>query len=62
MVLTGRNEEALKNLVKDINSNLGNFNVHYILGDSRNEEDSKKIVEFTLNHFGRIDIAVLAAG
>jgi len=62
MVLTGRNEQALKSLVKDINDNLGNFNVYYVLGDTTKEEDAKKIVEFALRHFGRIDIAVLAAG
>ena len=62
MILTGRNEEALKQLVKDINDNLGNFNVHYILGDSENEAHAKQIVEAAIKHFGRIDIAVLSAG
>jgi short-subunit dehydrogenase len=62
MVLTGRNEKALQKLVEEIKNSLGNFNVHYVLGDATREEDAKNIVDFTLRHFGRIDIAVLAAG
>lgn len=41
---------------------MGNDNVHYISGDATNEEDCRKIVEFAVKKFGRIDIAVLAAG
>jgi short-subunit dehydrogenase len=62
MVLTDRNEAGLKTVVKDLNDNLGNFNVHYIAGDATSEDDCKKVVEFTIRQFGRIDIAVLCVG
>lgn len=62
MVVTGRNEQALKDLVASIHSDFSNFNVHYITGDACIEEDCKKIVDFMIQKHGRIDICVLAAG
>lgn len=61
MVITGRNEKELQNVVKEC-SLLGNDNVHYVTGEATVEEDCSKIVEFTMKKFGRIDIAVLSAG
>ena len=61
MVITGRKEKELEMVVQYCNS-IGNDNVHYITGEATNEEDCRKIVEFALKKFGRIDIAVLAAG
>lgn len=62
MVVTGRNEEELKKLVQQIQSDYSNFNVHYICGEASSEEDCKRIVEFMVKKHGRIDICVLAAG
>jgi len=62
MVVTGRNETELKSLIKQIQSDYSNFNVHYICGDTANEADCKRIVDFMIKQHGRIDICVLAAG
>ena len=62
MVVTGRHETALKELVASIHSDFSNLNVHYITGDCAIESDCKKIVDFMIEKHGRIDIVVLAAG
>ena len=43
VILTGRNEEALKKIVDEIHND-GNKNAYYILGESTSEADAKKIV------------------
>lgn len=62
MVVTGRNEEALKELVSQIQKEYSNFNVHYICGDASSEDDCRAITEFMIKKHSRIDIVVLAAG
>ena len=50
--------------LKEICENLKEKNIECIYDkcDVKNKEDIKKAVEFTCNKFGRIDIAILAAG
>lgn len=53
-----------KTKLKEICENLKEKNIECIYDkcDVKNKEDIKKAVEFTYNKFGRIDIAILAAG
>ena len=53
-----------KTKLKEICENLKEKNIECIYDkcDVKNKEDIKKAVEFTCNKFGRIDIAILAAG
>ena len=62
IVITGRNEKALQDLVSSCNSEFSNFNVHYVIGEVTLEADCQKIVDFCIRKFARIDICVLAAG
>lgn len=62
MVVTGRNEKELQQLVAECHSEYSNFNIHYISGDASKEEECKKIVEFMILKCQRIDVLILAAG
>ena len=62
MVVSGRQEAKLQELVAECQKEHGNKNVHYIVAEATNEQDCKALADFTLAKFGRIDIVVLAAG
>ena len=62
LVVTGRNETALKELVEQCNSLYRNNSVFYICGDANSDDDCKRVVQFALEKMGKIDIVVLAAG
>ena len=62
MVVTARNEAALKELVQECQVQYRNPNVFYICGDAGSDEDCRKIIEFTVQKLSRVDIIVLAAG
>ncbi|MCX7862109.1 MAG: SDR family oxidoreductase [Bacteroidales bacterium] len=60
VVITGRNEERLKEVYHNIAAIQPNC--HYVLADVSNEENCKKIVEDTIKKFGQIDILINNAG
>lgn len=60
VMLTGRKEETLIPLAKEITD--AGFNADYIAGDPVSHDDNKKIVAHTVEKFGGIDIVVTAAG
>ena len=60
LVLAARSEEKLKSLCDKINSNHGK--AFFIVTDVSIELDCKKMVEFTIEKFGKIDVLVNNAG
>lgn len=52
----------MQELVAECAAKYGNNNVHYVVADATSEADCKTLVEFTMEKFGKIDIAILAAG
>lgn len=62
MVVSGRNEEKLKELVETCERQFGNKNVVYMVAEAENEVECEAVVKFTIEKFGRLDILVLAAG
>lgn len=62
MVLSGRNEDKLRQIVEECNSTFGNKNVYYKVADATCEADQKELVQFTIEKFGKIDILILSAG
>lgn len=65
VIICSRSEENLKKAKQDIQSfdSIGDKNeVHYIVADLMNEEMIEKLVEQTMEKFGRIDILVHNAG
>ncbi|KAL3883096.1 hypothetical protein ACJMK2_029389 [Sinanodonta woodiana] len=61
VALTGRKEENLKK-VGDQCQKEGNIKPFLIPGDLVKEEDTKRILESTIKHFGRLNILVNCAG
>lgn len=62
VIVSGRNEQALKIVVKRCAEEFGNLDVHYFIADATIEEHNKALVDFAIEKFGRLDIVVLAAG
>ncbi|TFF88678.1 MAG: SDR family oxidoreductase [Promethearchaeota archaeon] len=65
VVINSRSEDNLKNAqnqIRNISSNFSGQKVHYIVGNLKNEDDIKKILDQTIEKFGRIDIVVHNAG
>jgi NAD(P)-dependent dehydrogenase (short-subunit alcohol dehydrogenase family) len=60
LMATGRNEEKLKFLVEEIESQGGQ--AAFCVGDPANHEDVKRIVKETKDNMGSIDILITAAG
>ena len=60
VVMNGRNEERLNRTVSEFMAK--GFDVHGIAADAGSPEQSKKLVNETLEKFGRIDILVNNAG
>ncbi|WP_298535244.1 SDR family oxidoreductase [uncultured Algibacter sp.] len=57
VVLSGRRQEALDDVAKDLT---GDFIT--VLADAGKAEDNKRLIETAKNHFGNIDILFLNAG
>lgn len=57
VVLSGRRQEALDNVSKELE---GDFLT--VLADASSAEDNKRLIETAKNHFGKIDILYLNAG
>jgi 3-oxoacyl-[acyl-carrier protein] reductase len=65
VVINSRSEKNLisaKQEILNIESEFSNQKVHYIVGDLKQEQEIKKIVDETIKEFGRIDIVVHNAG
>lgn len=60
LVITGRNEERM-NAVKQRLEQMG-VDFHAVIMDASLEEDNRRMVEETVNRFGRIDILISNAG
>lgn len=61
LVLSGRNEDILKTVARDANY-LGAARTHVIAGDLSNPDDSKRLIDETLDRFGRLDHLSLNTG
>lgn len=57
VIITGRNEEDLKDTVSQSNGE-----IEYLINDVSNEDDCKACVEHTVNKYGRVDILFNNAG
>lgn len=61
--LTGRNEANLKKVVEDCDKQSAiQTSSFWVLGDVTNENDVKKMIDSTVEKFGRLDILVNNAG
>lgn len=60
VMLTGRSEEKLTPVAKEINN--AGYVAAYVAGEPSDEGDVKRIVEKTVSTFGGIDILITAAG
>ena len=60
LVLVARSEEKLKSVCDKINSNQSQ--AFYMVTDVSIEDDCKKMIEFTIDKFGTIDILINNAG
>jgi len=62
VVIFGRRKNRLENAVQDIGKNKIGENVLAVSGDITRQEDIKRLVETTVNAYGRVDILVNCAG
>ena len=60
MVVGGRRDDAGQELVKELRS--FNSEAEFVLADVRKEDDVRALVDKTVARFGRLDVAVNAAG
>ncbi len=60
IVLNARQKEGLEKTKKELTDK--GFTIHSVQGDISKPEESKKIIEETINTFGRIDILINNAG
>ncbi|GIY72483.1 11-beta-hydroxysteroid dehydrogenase-like 2 [Caerostris darwini] len=61
--LTGRNSQNLDKVIQDcIKAGAKDGDILKTIADVSQEEDLKKIVDSTLNHFGKLDILINNAG
>lgn len=60
IVITGRNQEALKVAEKDLKEN--GIDIVGFQADASSEEDNRKMAEFAIQQFGKIDILIANAG
>src|SRR4051812_30537082 len=61
VVLNGRSLEKGKRAVEELAAGAGE-RVHFIQGDASVQRDVEGLIDGAVEHFGRIDIAVLNAG
>ena len=57
VVITGRNEDDLKDTVSQADGE-----IEYLINDVSNEDDCKSCVEHTINKYGKVDILFNNAG
>lgn len=62
IVITGRSEESLKEAEKELLSLSTSGRVSYYVCDITKEAEIKKLVEYTVETFGRVDVLVNNAG
>lgn len=60
VVISGRNEEKLQEAAKDLESK--NIEVLTVVADGSKEEDNQKLVDATIEKFGKIDVLINNAG
>src|SRR6195256_1070360 len=60
IVIAGRRDEAGRNLVAELRRL--DAEAEYVNADVRHEDDVRNLVDKTVAHFGRLDVAVNAAG
>lgn len=60
VLITGRNEDRLKDAVKEASDN--GLEIDYLVSDVSREEDCKNAVEHTVKKYGKIDILFNNAG
>jgi NAD(P)-dependent dehydrogenase (short-subunit alcohol dehydrogenase family) len=60
VVITGRTEKSLKESIEE--SKKEGVGIDYLVSDVSKEEDCKKVVDYTVNKYGRIDILFNNAG
>ena len=60
VVITGRNADALRDTYNDLVAN--GVDIHSVVADVTNPGDNKRMVEETINTFGRIDVLINNAG
>lgn len=61
IVICSRNEQEVKRVCKDIN-NAKDIRVFGIVADVSKVQDSKKIVDYAIKKFGRVDVLINNAG
>jgi NAD(P)-dependent dehydrogenase (short-subunit alcohol dehydrogenase family) len=62
VVVNGRNAEKGKTAVDEMSASGAGDRVHFIQGDAGNQQDVEGVINGAVEHFGRLDIAVLNAG
>ena len=60
VVITGRTEKSLKDSIEE--SKTEGLGIDYLVSDVSKEEDCKRVVDNTVNKYGRIDILFNNAG
>lgn len=60
VVITGRNEDRLKNAVEEASGK--GLKLDYLVSDVSKEDDCKEAVDYTINKYGKIDILFNNAG
>lgn len=62
LLLTGRNETKLKDVVNRIRSNEHNAKVEYLIVDVTQQQEVERLIAYAKEQFGRLDILVNSAG
>ncbi|RKQ35638.1 SDR family oxidoreductase [Oceanobacillus halophilus] len=62
VLISSRNEDALKSTVDELKQVTGNFNVDYTVCDMKNEDDIKELVDKAVSWNGTVDVLVNNAG
>ncbi|AVL77420.1 SDR family oxidoreductase [Staphylococcus cohnii] len=62
LLLTGRNETKLKDVVNRIRSNEHHAQVEYLIVDVTQQQEVERLIAYAKEQFGRLDILVNSAG
>lgn len=60
IIITGRNQEALDAAIQDISAK--NIEISGFRADASNEDDNKRMAEFAVDTYGKIDVLIANAG